>query len=113
MRFLLILGVIVGTLALFNPGEDDFRVFVRERAAEMATDRARAAGGDLFGSVVGSVGGALAEAFASRAVERDSYLVASVYTLDLDGPEHDREEWRFLGVAGQFIPLKKPASLGG
>ena len=113
MKIFLIAAVLLGTLALFNPGEDAFRTFVRERANEMVSDRAREAGGGLFGSIAGSVGGALAEAFASRTVQRDNYLVASVYTIDLDGPGRDGEEWRFLGVAKQFIPLSRPASLGG
>ncbi len=112
MRFFLILAVVVGTLAVFNPGEDDFRVFVREKASETVTDLARDTGGGLLGGVIASASGRLAEAFASHAVQRDNYVVMSVYTIDLDGPEHDRQEWRFLGVAGQFIPLKKPASLG-
>jgi hypothetical protein len=111
MRFLLILGVLVGTLAIFNPDEGDFQAFAAERAAEAVSDRARDVGGGLFADVVGSVGGTLAGAVARRTVHRDDYLVCSIYTIDLDGPSRQAEEWRFLGVAGQFIPLKKPVSL--
>ncbi len=113
MRVLLILGVLVGTLALFNPDENDFRAFVTERASEAVSDRARSAGGGLFADVVGSVGGTLAGAVASRTVRRDSYLVFSIYTIDIDGPQRNGEEWRFLGLAKQFIPLSRPEGLGG
>lgn len=113
MRVLLILGVLVGTMALFNPTEDDFRSFVTERASEAVSDHARSAGGSLFAGVVGSVGGTLAGAVASRAVRRDSYVMFSIYTIDIDGPERNGEEWRFLGLAKQFIPLSRPESMGG
>jgi len=113
MRALLILAVLAGTLALFNPGEDDFRSFVTERASEAVSDHARAAGGGLFADVVGSVGGTLAGAVARRAVQRSDYFLFSLYTIDLDGPLRTGEEWRFLGVASQFIPLKQPDSLEG
>ena len=113
MRFALILAILVATLALFNPSHADFQAFVQDKLQETISDHARAAGGGLFGEVAGALGGALAGAFASGVVERDNYVVCSVYTVDLDGPNRDAEEWRFLGVAGQFIPLKKPASLPG
>lgn len=113
MRAFLILGVLVGTMALFNPTEDDFRAFVTERASEAVSDRARSAGGRLFSDVVGSVGGTLAGAVAARTVRRDNYFVVSLYTIDIDGPQRNGEEWRFLGLAKQFIPLSQPESMGG
>jgi hypothetical protein len=113
MRILLVAGVLLGTLALFNPDEEDFRSYVTERANEAISDRARSAGGSIFSDIVGSVGGTLAGHVASRTVRRDEYYVFSVYTIDLDGPQRRGEEWRFLGLAKQFVPLHTPDSLGG
>lgn len=112
MRILLILGVLIGTLAIFNPDEEDFRSYVTERANEAISDRARSAGGRIFSDIVGSVGGTLAGHVASRTVVRDDYIVFSLYTIDLDGSQRTGEEWRFLGIAKQFVPLNTPDSLG-
>lgn len=111
MKFLFFLAILAGTLALFNPNEDDFRTFVQERATDTISDYGRATGGSLLGVVAGEIGGRLMSALASETVERDNFFVFSLYTVDLDGSPGDAEEWRFLGIAKQFIPLKEPASL--
>ncbi len=105
---LVLLLILAATLALFNPTQDDFRAFVQERMQDTISDHARAASGGLLGEIAGGIGGTLAGALAGRAAQRDNYVVASVYTIDLDGPNRDAQEWKFLGIAGQFIPLKKP-----
>ena len=109
--FFFILVILVGTLALFNPSREDFRAYAQERMQDTISDEARRAGGGLFGDVAGAVAGTLAGALADRTVRRDNYLVFSLYTVDLDGPNREAQEWRFLGIAKQFIPLKKPAGL--
>ncbi len=111
MKLLFVLGILVGTLALFNPTEADFRAFVQERMTDTISDVGRAAGGSFLGVVAGEIGGRLASTLAAETVERDNYFAFSIYTVDLDGPDRGDEEWKFLGVARQFIPLKKPASL--
>jgi hypothetical protein len=110
---LVLVLILLGTLALFNPSPEDFRAFAQQRVQDTISDHARAAGGGLFGDIGAAVGGTLAGALANRTAQRDNYFVASVYTIDLDGANRDAEEWKFLGIAGQFIPLKKPESLGG
>ena len=112
MRFLFFLVIVLGILAVFNPTREDFRAYAQERMADTISDRARAAGGGLFGDIGGAIAGGLAGSLASNAAQRDNYYVFSLYTIDLDGPSRDAEEWRFLGIAKQFIPLKKPASMG-
>jgi hypothetical protein len=47
--------------------------------------------------------------YVARETERTDYLLASVYDLDLTGPQREGGEYRFLGIAGQFIELS-PAS---
>jgi len=106
-----LLVVLLATLALFNPKPDDFNAFVQQRMQDTISDRAREAGGGLLGDIGGAIGGTLAGALARHTAERDNYLVASVYTIDMDGDEQNAEEWRFLGIAGQFIPLHTPDSL--
>jgi hypothetical protein len=108
MRTLLLLILVVALLAISNPDRDDFAEFAREQTAELV---AQQGGGGLLSGTLGRIGGDLVGSQASRFVSRDNYLVASVYTLDLDGPNSDRQDWRFLGVAGQFVELSRPAAL--
>ena len=57
----------------------------------------------------GALGGLATEALVDRTTQRDDYLLASRYTLELsDDPD---EAWVFLGVATRFVELQRPASL--
>ena len=113
MKALFLFSVVVGTLALFNPDEEAFETFVRERTQDVVTEHARSAAGSLLGSAAGALGAEVAGALAGGAVERSSYVAFSVYTLDLNGPREPGGEWRFLGVAGQFFELERPAMMQG
>ncbi len=122
MRF--ILPVLIGTLLLvlwwFNPNEDQFAVFltdeIRTVAGDAGEEAGRAAGGAMgfltgrLGREVGDAAGRAAGREASSRFERESYGVASTYTLDLNG-RRPEGEWVFLGAAGQFFPLKQPEDL--
>ncbi|HIG75811.1 MAG TPA: DUF4359 domain-containing protein [Bacteroidetes bacterium] len=122
MRFLLF-GLILALAALLwwtNPEEEQFTTFVTEEVTErlgnVGADGARAAGGAMgfiaerLGREAGqAIGGALGRA-ASEEFERSNYLVASTYTLDLNG-RASGGEWTFLGIAGQFFPLEQPENL--
>jgi hypothetical protein len=111
MKFLLFLLVVGGTLALFNPGPDDFATFVTERTRDVVDEEARALGGNLFGSVAGALAGEVAGALAGGSVARHNYLLFSTYSLDLNGMREEGGEWRFLGIGGQFFELGRPAML--
>lgn len=106
MRTLLLLVLVAALLAISNPDRDDFAEFAREITAEQIAGQTGALGG-----VLGRIGGDLVGAQAARFVDRDNYVVASVYTLDLDGARSQEQDWRFLGVAGQFVELSRPAAL--
>jgi hypothetical protein len=42
--------------------------------------------------------------------DRTDYYVASVYRIDLNGPE-DGGAWAFLGLANWFIPIEHPEAV--
>ena len=113
MKFLLFVVVVVGTLALFNPSEEEFTSFARERTRDVVSENARAASGSLLGSVAGALAGEVARAIAGGSVERHNYVVLSTFSLDLNGSRSEGGEWRFLGIGGQFFELERPAMLDG
>lgn len=106
--------VVAGILFVLNPGPEKFREFLSEEMAARAEAQAREAGEQVGGSVGRDVGGFLAGRLgrragnlASDAFGREDYHVASVYTADLNGRQPGGA-WKFLGIAGWFIPLEEP-----
>ena len=106
--------LVAGVLYVLNPGPDKFKEFLQEELADQAEARARAAGESVAGSAGGAVTGFLADrlgrragSLASDAFTREDYKVASVYTADLNGRQPGGA-WRFLGIAGWFVPLERP-----
>ena len=105
---LLLLVALFAVLAVTNPGPDAFADFAEETVAEQVGAEL---GGLPAGGILGDLGGLAAGQLVRRYAERDNYLVASVYTLDLDGRARDANDWRFLGIAGFFVELHRPESL--
>jgi hypothetical protein len=104
MRLLLLVALFV-VLVMTNPSPDAFA----EYAEDNVTEQLRSAieevpAGDFLGGIA-------AGALVRRHADRDNYLVASVYTLDLDGRAREAEDWTFLGIAGLFFELHRPESL--
>ena len=120
MRSIVLIAIVGGTVALFNPGQRDFNQFIQERTRDVVGDAGRTAATELGGDVAGALGGTAARslgtqvisALASNAVERKNYGLFSLYTLDFNGPRHDNGEWTFLGVGGQFFEMEKPRMMG-
>ena len=105
---LLLLAALVVVLAVTNPGPDAFAEFAEDNvAAEIGAVTDDLPAGSLLGDLSGLAAGRLVRRYA----DRDNYFVASVYTLDLDGRAREEEEWTFLGIAGLFFELQRPASL--
>ena len=104
MRFfrnLILLTLLVGGALYFtNPGPEAFSTFLAEHVQTELADEVPGETeiGKAFrkglGQIAGAAGGQLAQ--------REDFQVASIYTLDIAGDTH-----RFLGVAGQFIPIEK------
>lgn len=106
MRSLLFFALVVG-LIFTNPDRDDFAHFVE---ANVADEIAREAASVPGGGILGDLGGLAASRIARQVARRDNYLVASVYTIDLDGRASDAEDWTFLGVGTFFFELDRPDS---
>ena len=99
MKAKIILGIVViglGLLALSNPGMEDFKQAAEEEMKKQLQERTQLeqAIGNLFG-------GTLSEMLASRTV-RTNYFFCSIFSF-----EFDHEEYRYIGIAGTFIPLQQ------
>lgn len=106
MKKLLVFVVVVGTfLAVTNPGMADFQDFVRDHAADRIQ---RELGGGPVSDLLSGAGGELLASNVSQITERESYLVCSLYTVDLDRDE--RSNGRVLGIADRFVVLEEITS---
>lgn len=101
-----VLGVIA--LTIFNPGMDQFRLFIADQAETVILEET---GDNLLGRALSGAGGSLAGQYIDRITVRDNFILFSTYTIDLDGREEGEEHWSFLGIAGQFLELERPASV--
>ena len=92
--------LVVGVLFYTNPDQQDFAVFLSEYVQDELAEGTPGESelGRTFRKGLGQIAGSAA----SRLAQREDHIVASVYTLDIAGSTH-----RFLGIAGQFIPLKE------
>lgn len=96
----LILAVIA--LAIFNPEMEDFQLFVETHTEELIRDEV---GEGLVPEAIARLGSGLAAQHVDRITERRNYFIFSTYTIDLDASDNGNE-WRFLGMAGQFLKLE-------
>ena len=109
MRTPILLAIIaLVVLFLFNPEMEDFQVFAEAQSERLMLEQA---GESALGRALSGLGASLVGSNIDRFTERQSYGVFSLYTLDFDGDDEHEEEWRFLGIAGQFFELERPASL--
>ena len=106
LGLLVVVGAVV--LAALNPGMNDFEGFAQEQSERLIR---RETGDSELGKLLSGVGSRLAGSYIDRITERQNYVLFSTYTVDLDGPERDEEEWRFLGIADRFVVLEQPASM--
>lgn len=99
---LLVLGGLIAT----NPGMDAFATFVGEQSERILREET---GDTPLGRVLAGAGAGLASSYVGRVTTRQSYLLFSTYTLDLDGtPDDGNYDWRFLGIGGQFVEWDHP-----
>lgn len=102
-------GIVVAALAVialfwFNPTMADFQRWVGTQTEGLL--RTETGTGEL-GRILSELGADLAERHVARFTERTNYVLFSTYTIDFDGVDNGNE-WRFLGMGGQFIELERP-----
>ena len=95
-------------LFLFNPEMDDFQIFAETQSERLLRQQT---GDGEVGRVLSGLGASLLGSNIHRFTERQNYGVFSLYTINLGDEGEPEEEWRFLGIAGQFLELERPASL--
>jgi hypothetical protein len=101
-QFILLICVLAlagGALHLTNPDEAAFSSYLAEYVQQELADDAP--GETEWGRKLRSGIGKIAGAAGSKLSARQDWGIASLYTLEMGGETH-----RFLGVAGQFLPLK-------
>lgn len=99
----LILAVIA--LAIFNPDMEDFQLFVETQTEELIRDQM---GEGVLSETLSRLGSGLASEHVDEITERNNYFIFSTYAIDLDRDPDNGNEWRFLGMAGQFMELERP-----
>jgi len=103
MKFIRNLGLLFvlvgGGLYLTNPDQEAFSVFLAEYVQSELEDEVP--GESELGKVFRKGLGQIAGAAGSKLAERKDLTVASIYTIEIAGTTHV-----FLGMAGQFFPLK-------
>jgi len=100
-NFILVIAIASGGLYYTNPGHEAFSGFLAEYVQVELADETPGESelGQAFrrglGQIAGVAGGRLAE--------RQDLGLASVYTIKMAGRDHV-----FVGIAGQFFPVKTP-----
>lgn len=98
----------VGALILFNPEMPEFKFFVETQSEQILLQET---GDTALGRLLSGAGSSLLGDMVDRVTRRDNYVIFSIYTVDLDGQEEEANEWRFLGIGGQFVELHRPESM--
>ena len=105
---LVALSLVVIVLLVFNPDRTDFNTFIQEQSENLVL---REVGEGEAGRALAAVGGGLARAYVNSITQRRNFFVFSTYTMDFDGEDGADDEWRFVGLGGQFFELDRPAFL--
>lgn len=96
-----ILVALIAALVYTNPGMSAFEAHVEDEAAALIRDEI---GDDSWlGDALGSLAGSALSNRANEYTTRTNYLVASIYTIDVDNDNQPDLQW--LGVADRFIQL--------
>lgn len=104
MKQLIAVVAILAALALLNPDMRDFRDHVEATMGDRISKETDSEALSRFGA------GAIA-LLTEQVSVRNNYLLFSTYTIDLDGPKLEGDDWHFLGVANMFFQLREPESL--
>ncbi len=92
--------LIVVALAMSNPDKKAFAAAYADRLNNQVVSAS-----DPIGKLLGGLTQNAIEAALEAQARRQNYLVASVYTVPMAGPD-----LRVLGILGRFIALQAPSS---
>lgn len=106
--FLILLLVVAAILFLSNPSRADFREYLKTKTQQQVEEKT---GRGILGRTLSGIGSSMLSERAEQLTERQNYYVFSTYTIDLDGPDRNEQQWKYLGILKQFVPLQKPAAL--
>lgn len=102
--FYTLLFICLGVLFFTNPDIDDFRSYVKEESRRMIQEGVTAPG---LGDVLSDAGSQIAETFVDNVTKRKEYYLFSTYEIDLTPRNGSDKPFRFVGVGGTFINLRK------
>jgi len=106
-RILVVLVLIIALLVGTNPSRTEFNAWAQSHVARKIEDEARKRGQDPNDGS-SQIGGAIAGFFISNMpIERTNLLAFSIYSFRLPGNNGEERECKFVGIAGQFVPLGK------
>jgi hypothetical protein len=106
MNRLLVFAVLIGALLVAtNPSRAEFNAWAQTYVVKKIEDEARKRGEDPHDGSA-QFGGAIAGLFISNMpIERQNLLAFSVYRVRLPEQNGGEKDCKFLGVAGQFLPV--------
>jgi hypothetical protein len=106
-RILVVLVVIIALLVVTNPSRSEFNAWAQSHVARKIEEEARKKGVDANDGS-SQLGGAIAGFFiASMPIDRTNLLAFSIYSFTLPDGSGEERHCRFVGIAGQFVPLEK------
>ncbi len=108
LLFALLFLLLGGFLATTNPDDDAFAEWIRERVEARLQDET---GDGTLGRILTDMGASVVSGIASRAAERENWLLFSVYTIDLGADGRPDDEWRVLGLGGRFWQIATPEAV--
>jgi hypothetical protein len=92
--------LVVVALAMSNPDKKAFAAAYADRLNNQVVSAT-----DPIGRLLGGLTQNAIEGVLEAQTRRQNYLVASVYTVPMAGPD-----LRVLGILGRFVPLQTPSS---
>lgn len=94
---LILVALVAAGLYFTNPDKREFRDWSERKMEERLSKQGEGDLNDLLGGILSTIG----SQFSSAITQRDNYQLCSVFTVDLGD-----EDYLYLGVFGQFIPLQ-------
>jgi hypothetical protein len=106
-RILAGLAIVIALLVVTNPSRSEFNAWAQSHVARKIEEEARKKGVDTNDGT-SQLGGAIAGFFiASMPIDRTNLLAFSIYSFTLPDGSGEGRPCRFLGIAGQFVPIGK------